>query len=186
MSQADALAGVLERLKASPADEDAWRHLYLQLRPFVIAVIYRRLKGGERKAAEDAAQEVFLRLLRTRPFDRIPDADALRAYVWRMADNVAKTHLRKLQATEAGERDLAAWRSSAAGVAGLDSEGALLAGEVHDFAENALDPTDRDLLRLLLAGSRLDEAADRVGLTYANAGVRLYRIRRKLVDLLNR
>src|SRR5262245_58286836 len=102
MSQQNALAAVLERLKASPADEEAWRALYRQLWPFVIAVIYRKLRGSERKAAEDAAQEVFIRLLRTRPFDRIPDADSLRAYMGRIAENVAKTHLRKLHAEKGG------------------------------------------------------------------------------------
>jgi RNA polymerase sigma factor (sigma-70 family) len=182
LSQQNALAGVLERLKASPADEDAWRSLYHQLWPFVIAVIYRRLRGSERKAAEDAAQEVFIRLLRSRAFDHIPDAEALRAYVWRIADNVAKAHLRRVRTEKGDERGLAEWRPS---VEGHDGESALLARQVFELAEGMLEPKDRDLFRLILEGSSLGQAADQMGLSYSNAGVRLHRIRRRLFNLLN-
>jgi RNA polymerase sigma-70 factor (ECF subfamily) len=184
MSQQNALATVLERLKASPADEDAWRSLYRQLWPFVIAVIYGRLRGTERKAAEDTAQEVFIRLLRTRRFDKIPDADALRAYIGRIAENAAKTHLRKVYAQESGKRDLAEWGRLEPSVEAFEVDGELRARELLDLAESMLEPKDRDLLRLILEGSSLDRAADRLGLSYSNAGVRLHRIRRKLRNAL--
>ena len=184
MSQQNALAAVLERLKASPVDEDAWRSLYRQLWPFVIAIIYRRLRGSERKAAEDAAQEVFIRLLRTQPFDKILNADALRAYTGRIAENVAKTHLRKLHAAIDSERDVAEWSRLEPSMEALESDGELRARELLDLAESILEPKDSDLLRLILEGSSLDRAADQMGLSYSNAGVRLHRIRLKLRNAL--
>jgi RNA polymerase sigma factor (sigma-70 family) len=179
VSQPNELAEMLKRLKTSPTDEDSWRDLYRQLWPFVIAVIYRRLKGGEGKLAEDAAQEVFVRLLRSRPFDHIPDADSLRAYVWQIADNVAKTHLQKLRSDENGQRELAGWREVQPSVEVVDPESTLVAREVFDLAESLLESNERELLRLLLLGCSLGQAADQLGLSYSNAGVRLHRIRRK-------
>lgn len=184
MSQHNPLSAVLARLKASPADEGAWRSLYHQLWPFVVAVLYRRLRGSERKAAEDAAQEVFIRLLRSQPFDKIPDADALRAYVWRVAENVAKTHLRKLHAQQDGESGAAEWGRLEPSVPALESDGELRVRELLDLAEIMLEPKDRDLLRMIVEGSSLDQAADQMGLSYSNAGVRLHRIRRKLLNHL--
>ena len=185
MSQRDTLAGVLERLKESPTNEDAWRSLYRQLRPFVIAVIYRRLTGGERKAVEDATQEVFIRLFRARPFDQIPDWDSLRAYVWKIADNVARTHLQRLRVEKGVERDLVEWRVLEPSAEALDSESSLQAREFFDLAESVLSPKDRDLFRLMLEGSTLGQAAEQLGLSYSNAGIRMHRIRRKLLNLFD-
>jgi RNA polymerase sigma factor (sigma-70 family) len=181
MPQRDMLPAVLERLKASPADEDAWSFLYRQLWPFIIAIVYRRLKGREKKAAEDAAQEVFVRLLRAQPFGKIPNAEALRAYVAKIAENVARTHLRKVHVQEVGRRDVAEWHGLEPPLAGLESDDELRVRELWTLAESVLEPKDRDLLRLILEGSSLHQAADRMGLSYSNAGVRLHRIRRKLL-----
>jgi RNA polymerase sigma factor (sigma-70 family) len=172
---------MLQRLRASPADEDAWSSLYRQLWPFVFAVVHRRLQTS---AVEDAAQEVFIKLLRSRPYENISDADAFRAYVWRMADNVAKTHLLKQHADQHAKRDLAEWQQFEPSGEALDGEGALVANELLGLAENTLDAKDRDLLRMMLEGANLAQAADKLGLSYSNAGVRLHRMRRRLSGLL--
>jgi RNA polymerase sigma factor (sigma-70 family) len=184
ISQGD-LDGLLKRLTVAPADEEAWASLYRQLRPFVIAVIYRRFGTRNRSAAEDATHEVFIRLLRSRPFGTIPDASALRAYVWRMAENVAKSHLRKQRTEEGAERDFAEWHESETFVEALDGDSALVARELLDLAQHSLDATDSNLLRLMIEGASLGQAADKMSLSYSNAGVRLHRMRRKLVNLLN-
>jgi RNA polymerase sigma factor (sigma-70 family) len=154
------------------------------LRPFVFAVVSRRLGVADRRAADDATQETFLRLLRSRPFARIPDSETLRAYVWRTADNVAKTLLRKTRAEAAHERDAMEWGGIEPSAVELDSEIALLARDVFNFAENVLEPKDRDLFRLLLGGAKLGEAARHLGLSYSNAAVRLHRIRLKIRSFL--
>jgi DNA-directed RNA polymerase specialized sigma24 family protein len=79
MNAVNSLKAAIERLASSSADEDAWRFLYREMRPFVLAILYRRLK--DRATAEDAAQEVFLRVLRARPFEKVHDESAFRAYV---------------------------------------------------------------------------------------------------------
>jgi RNA polymerase sigma factor (sigma-70 family) len=181
MPQENALSAVLERLKVSPSDEDAWASLFRQLWPFVIAVIYRRLRGEQRSAAEDAGQEVFLRLFRSRPFARIENVDALRAYMWKMAENVALQQLKRKHAEDLGERDLAEWQELEPRPGAVDGETALFARDVSDLVGRVLEEKDRELLRLMIEGSSLGQAADKMGLSYTNAGVRLHRIRRKLV-----
>lgn len=185
LPQQNALADVLKRLKESPTDEGAWGSLYRHLRPFVMAVIYRRLRGEERSAAEDAAQEVFIRLLRSQPFVHIPDEESLRGYVWKIADNVAKSHLERVRVAKRGERELAKSGGVDPDVEAIDSQGSLLALEIFELAETALEFKDRVLFRLLLEGSSLAQAADQLGLSYSNAGVRLHRMRRKLLKLMN-
>jgi RNA polymerase sigma factor (sigma-70 family) len=180
MTESETLTDLLRRLAISPVDENAWISLYRRLWPFVIAVMYRRLRGSQRAMAEDAAQEVFVRLLRSPPFQQIQDADAFRGYLWRIADNVAKSHRRKAWKDERGVQLLPEWRA--------DDEGADLALEEKRFtleetlhrAQKQLDPKEFELLQLVIEGWSLGEVAGILGLSYSNTGVRLHRLKRKL------
>ena len=117
----DSLRAALEKLAVSPADEGAWRYIYRELRPFVLAIVYRRLKDNA--AAEDVSQEVLLRVLRARPFQKIREEGAFRAYVWRMALNVTNTYLRTIVRRGKLERYLFEQRTShAADITGHLSE----------------------------------------------------------------
>lgn len=168
------LQAVIERLATSPADEDAWAHLYRLMRPYVFAVVYRRVRGVA-GLAEDITQEVFIRLARSRPFVRVRDADAFRRYVWRVADNVARTHVRGLMRRAAVEAQSGgAMHEEGLSDAAVDSGSLLLEGI------QELEVRDRELLGLVLEGHSLADIARLTGLTYTNVGVRLHRLRQRL------
>lgn len=181
MTAVNTLTAVLDRLATSPNDEDAWRSLYRQLWPFVIAVIYRRLKN--RSAAEDAAQEVFVRVLNSRPFEKIQVESEFRAYVWRIAVNVANTHLKNARRKEHGEHKLIEWGSTFYEPPETDDR--ILMEEALRLAREGLEPQDTKLLHLILQGRSLREVASELGLTYTNVGVRFHRLKKKVHKLLN-
>jgi len=171
---------LLARLASSKTDEEAWRALYRRTWPFVFAVVYRRL-GGTLTLAEDASQEVFIRLVRSCPFERLRHVDAFRRYVWRVADNVARTYVRRAISRRAAE--------FSASEAEADSMDVQWFGHVEEelAAKNLLErvvadlaPGDRELLQLVLNGHNLPEIAKAIGLTYGNAAVRLHRLRQRL------
>jgi len=181
MTVVDSLTDAIERLASSAADEDAWRFLYREIRPFVLAIVYRRLK--DRAASEDAAQEVLLRVLRARPFDKIREEGAFRAYVWRMAQNVANDHLRNAVRKHRGERNLFEWRTAQeADITDQlsDEHDRFLMEAALRLVMDDLEPKDREFLEMLLRGSTLGEAAVALDMSYSNAGVRYYRLKRKL------
>jgi RNA polymerase sigma-70 factor (ECF subfamily) len=174
------LEALVARLASSPADEEALRALYRQTWPFVFAVVYRRLHGAK-ALAEEASQEVFLRLVRACPFKRLRDPDAFRGYVWRVADNVARTYARRVLARHAAEVTPPEAEVGAADVQHFDRvEEELGAEELLRQVMGAIESRDRELLRLVLEGHSLSEIAKATGLTYGNAAVRLHRLRRRL------
>jgi RNA polymerase sigma factor (sigma-70 family) len=65
----DVLESTLAILAKHPRDQMAWENLYRELWPWVMATMYRGL-GAQRALAEEASQEVFMKLLRYARFDR--------------------------------------------------------------------------------------------------------------------
>lgn len=178
------LEAVLARLAHSRADEDAWRVLYRQMRPFVYAAIYRRV-GSSREPAEDGCQEVFIRLVRSCPFERLLDSDAFRRYVWRVADNVARDQARRAARLNAVEVSMPEVETSDLGI-----QSSARIGEDLDTREllrhvvNIVGSADRKILWLTLQGKNLSEIAKSEGLSYSSAAVRLHRLRKRLRNLL--
>jgi RNA polymerase sigma-70 factor (ECF subfamily) len=123
---------------------------------------------GQTDAAHDLTQEVFLRVART----RVPDADpaSRRAWVFRIARNLALNHLRDGQRrphlVEAADRAEPA----------VQELGAAL-----NEALAALSETDRDVFLLReMAGLRYGEIADACELTVEAVRARLHRARQQL------
>ena len=165
---------LLERLTADPSDASAWAELYERYWSFVFAVAYSRSRGA-RELAEDIAQDVFVRLLRAKPFDRIPGSAALRSFLYVMTENTAKSQMARLQSRR--ESPL------------LESVEAPVEGSVEtqwdiERATQALAPIDQKILSLVVSGMRLKEVASATGLSYSNAAVRLHRLRKLLHRLL--
>jgi RNA polymerase sigma-70 factor (ECF subfamily) len=177
----DELALALGQLRQSPSDEGAWRSIYSRLYPYVVAVAYRRVR--DKTIAEDIAQEVFVRIARLRPFDRIDDPEHFRAYVWRMAINVAHSFARSVR-RERDQQALWDQSGSSASVEPAVSDDHLAFKELVQLASDSLEPEDRIMLQLLLEDRTLSDVATELGISYSAAGVRLHRFRRKLRKFL--
>lgn len=170
------LRHILSRLAASRSDTDAWKSLYLRMWPFVFGTNFRLL-GGARHAAEDASQEVFLRLLQYSKFQNLQEPDSFYRYLRTVCTNVTRDYLHRLsERKETGfvEEEVELLRSR------LPKAGQELITEEYAQILSGLEATDREMIEMAIRGYSLDEIADAAGLTYQNAGVRLHRIRRNL------
>ncbi|MBB4398533.1 RNA polymerase sigma factor [Bradyrhizobium sp. ERR14] len=168
-------------LSSDPKDQDAWRKLFRALWPFVIAVVWRRLR--DRTLAEDAAQEVFLRLVRTSPFPEISNAAQLRAYVWRVAINVSTDLLQRRRRLMRSDRALSDLHEPNL-ASDTPSEERIIFGEAVALTKDALGPEESELLLHFIQGRTIAETALALGQTYSNTAVQLHRLRRKLAKLL--
>ena len=150
-------------------DKQAFAPIYEALRTPVYTVIYRITLS--RAAAEDAMQDVFLKLFQEPP---APSVKNLRAWVFRVARNRALDTRRKKQAAELKE-DTALWEEPDTALR-LDLERALA----------RLAPAEREMLALhLTAGLTFREAAAVTGLS-PSAAYRLYeKALRTLRSILN-
>lgn len=178
------LAGALERLAVSRADEAAWTVLHDSLWPYVFAVAYREL-GGLARSAEDVAQETFLRLVRYAPFARLQDPSEMRAYVATVARHVAHDMARRearrpeRPSTEERPDDSSRKASPAPGPLGpLLPEGAL------ERVRGLLEPREATLLDLLVRGDDIGAVARHLEIRYGAAAIRIHRLKNKLRKLL--
>ncbi|MFO0967349.1 MAG: sigma-70 family RNA polymerase sigma factor [Gemmataceae bacterium] len=177
---AEALKDVLERLARAPQEPAAWRELHRLTAPLVIGMLYRRL--GDAAHSEDAAQEVFLRLARYAPFKDLKAPETFRRYLWSVCRNTARDYWRRRLRDAQREVPLSEEPPTGAG----SPEEAAQLDESLEVICGRLDPTDRTLLLLVLRGTRLPEIASKLGLSYANAGVRLHRLRRRIQAFLGK
>jgi RNA polymerase sigma-70 factor (ECF subfamily) len=177
------LSKILGQLAKSRTDEEAWASLYRQMWPFVIAIFYRQL-GGIKEVAEDAAQDVFLRLVRSCPFGKLQNTDLFRAYVRRVAQNVARTYRYRFLKRAETEKEMKTTPEEAVDNKQPLPEDYFGQEQLLRNIIAQLDETDRQLIRLLAKDLSLSDVAKATGLTYTNAGVRLHRLRRKLRDYL--
>lgn len=170
------IAEALAVLAVSRRDDAAWEKLYRHAWPFVRAIVYRRL-GGVEDLAEDAAQEVFIRLLRSCPFSELRSPDAFRGYLWRVSDNVARTYRRRIMARQVM---LTKEEALAANDASPDGPDDIELGQLLQDVWRGLSAPDRRLLRMLVEGYSIREIAHKLGVSYGAAAIRLMRLRNKL------
>jgi RNA polymerase sigma factor (sigma-70 family) len=151
MNKSDKLDLLLADLSSDPKNEELWRHLFRSLYPFVLTAIHRRLRGANLGMAEDLAQEVFFRIVRSNAFREIKNADAFRAFVWIVADNIAKTELKRSRhRAEAAKKVLEFYEYQ-------DLSDPHTAHAAHDALETLkiLDKDETALMRLLVEGGSL-------------------------------
>lgn len=171
------LADVLASLARDRQDETAWKSLYKTMWPLVWSVVFRRLHGLK-APSDDAAQEVFIRLLKSCPFDNLRDPDDFRAYTYRVSINVANNYLRTLL-VEARAENIE--EVGMLGSTDNNPEGILETDELLKEILGHIDERDHHILKLLIDGHSLREIASRVGISYSNTAVRVHRIRKKLL-----
>ena len=170
---------LLGLLQEDPRNEDLWKALYDKIRRFVYVVAFRVLNGNE-ELAQDATQVVFLRLFEYCEFTEFSEPQEFLGYVATVARHVALDLIRR----------------EGKYVTGLDvtlcdflpgtptpKQHERAKNQLHDLLEQ-LDSDDKSLVNMLMEGWTLDEIAERVGVSYANAAVRVHRLREKLLNWL--
>lgn len=173
----DLAADALQRLARDRQDEDAWRTVYQRFRPYVFTLAIREMRGAA-ELAGDATQEVFLRLVKYAPFEKLTRPEAFRAYLGVVTKNVIRR--RPKQAEEVHLGLLGDMEAE------LHEPVRTPLGQVIEIRQlllqalNDLPREDQEFLRLRLEGYAVREIAERLGTTANNAAVRLYRIRTRL------
>jgi len=164
-------------------DPRAWEIVITGSWGTALAVAHRVLRG-QLEPAQDVAQEVFRRIVQYCNFQELQDADEFLAYLRAVSLNASRDALRRLapRAADVPLEDLETGREPRSRPE--TPEEILLARQLREELLAQLDPTDQKLLQLLIAGYSLGEIAKRLGLTYSNAGVRLYRLREFLRDYI--
>lgn len=171
------LGQLLAFLQHDPKNEDLWKALYLKIRRFVYAVAFRVLNGNE-ELAKDATQVVFIRLFEYCEFTEFSEPREFLGYV----------------ATVARHSALDLIKREGKYVTGLDltlcdflpgtptpSQHERAKNQLHDLLEQ-LASEDKSLVNMLMEGWSLDEIAERLSISYANAAVRIHRLREKLLN----
>ena len=174
------LSDLITRLAQNQDDADAWKLLYRQMWPFVMAVNYRMLRGVH-DLAEDASQEVFMRLVMYRNEKIFKDSKTFRAYVRAMCVNVCRDQVKRI--LKNGEHlqselydDLAEQTESKQSSPEQDAEADQLLAKIL----GQLPEDEQKFVEFLIEGYKLPEIAKATGLTYSNAAVRLHRLRDKI------
>lgn len=170
------LRGVLRELKIAPGDQEAWKRLYCLMWPFVFSVSFRAL-GDARDLAEDASQEVFLRLARYGAEWKITEPKDFRGYLSTIARNVCRSLLKRVSES-IGWLELPDNISSEA-----DQEGSIAAFDLRNRLARGLDARDQKLIDLIIDEASVAEIAEAMHLTYGATAVRIHRLRRKLGSL---
>ena len=175
----ETLRELLAALAADPTSEGLWSALYKHIYPYIFAVAFRAVCGSK-ESARDATQVVFLRLFQHCEFTEFSDPKEFLGYVATIARHAA----------------LDMNKAEGKYVTGLDVTLCdFLPGgptpEQHEQARKTLaevlehlGPEERHLVNLLVQGLSLDEIARQLGISYANAAVRIHRLRERMVNRL--
>jgi RNA polymerase sigma-70 factor (ECF subfamily) len=164
--------------RAIAVDESAFQAIYRVLARPLWSYLYRVL--GSAADADDVLQETFLRYVQS-PL-ATSDERQIRAYLYRIASNLAIDHLRRR--TREGTRIVAG--ELQADMAAVADEGdAVVLRQDMARTFRALTPRNRVLLWLAyVEGSAHREIAAALGLKASSVPVLLFRARRKLARLL--
>ena len=177
------LQDALKSLSVDRTDNDAWRTVSEHTRATACDAAKRVLRG-QVDLADDVVQEAFLRIFQYCSFADLRDADAFLRYLKAVCRNVAYDMLKDSSAESVVENT---------GDVGLEDrvseetpEDLVITQETLNEFMNQLNETDRATLSLSMDGYDLTEIADRLGLSYSNAGVRLHRSRELLRNSLRK
>jgi RNA polymerase sigma factor (sigma-70 family) len=172
---------ILAKLSTNRRDSDAWNLFFEMLWPRVKATTYQAL-GGRLDLAEDAAQEVFLRLLRYCDFGKFPETGSFLAYLHTVSRNAANDIRRETawQTVDINEREAELWRTFPTQSSEQRAATAELFARVWQF----LSEEDRVVASLTAEGNSMGEIALALGLTANAVSVRWFRLRSRVRNLL--
>ena len=171
------LAEALRRLATDRSDQEAWRILFLGAWGTGLSASNRTLRG-QVELAKDVTQEAFQRLIKYCDFQELQDPDAFLPYFRAVCRNVARDALRRLAPELAAQVPLEELDTASPRVEQpATPEQLARAEQLKRELLATLDSEDQQLFRLLIEGYSLPEVSDRLNLSYANAAVRLHRLR---------
>ena len=171
---------------ASPAQEAGAAHeaLFERVAEGYAAPLTRLARAHEADAAlqKDLLQEIHIAIWRSLP--AFGGRCSLRTWVYRVAHNVAATHVlrrRRVARSLVSLDDL----DIASEARGLEAEvgDAQVIVRLHALVQR-LKPLDRQVFVLYLEGLTVDEIAEIAGLSHTNTGTKLHRIRALLAKQL--
>lgn len=179
------LSTSFKSLKSNPRSADDWEVLVEMLMPFVRAAILTRIRSRDRHTIDDLSQTIFLKLFASGFLGFINNPDELRAYLWKMCLNEAIGYLRESRRRILGEissdwTDLEVFLFDSKSEVAEDS---LYRKQRLAFVEANLSESDRELLRLVLSGNSLAEAAEALGKRYSTVVTSFHRLRKRISKL---
>jgi RNA polymerase sigma factor (sigma-70 family) len=175
---------VLQALAYDRENESGWRRLVTILWPYVFATNYALL-GGVKDLAEDATQDVFLRLMKYGNFKELESGAALRAYLRTICRNTSRTYFKTLS-DRLGYSSSGFEKGADLSAEGIMPDDALELSELTASLHENLSESERKVLVLLIQGYDLGEVAQKLAISYSAAGVRVHRLRQKLLASLGR
>lgn len=178
-TQNQALREVLALLHKDSKSDDLWKALYSEIRRFVYAVAYRML-GGNGELAKDATQIVFLRLFQYCEFTEFSEPEEFLGYV---ATITRHASLDLLQSERGYVTGLELTLSDFLPGRATPQEQERVRNQLHNVLEH-LESEEKGLVDLLMEGFTLEEIAERLGIRYTAAAVRIHRLREKLLKVL--
>jgi RNA polymerase sigma factor (sigma-70 family) len=166
-------------LTRNARDEEAWSALHGLLQPFVWNLSLKILWRNP-DAAKDATQMTFQRLWMYAEFSKYPLPDQFLPYLATVTKHVAWDMLKK-QTAQAALEEAAATEAETLCVqpAQVQRSRWLLATVLESLAGD-----ERPIVELLMEGRSVGEIAEKIGLSYSAAGVRVHRLRQALLYLL--
>ena len=181
-AQKSRLSEYLRKLAHDNGDSETWSQMYDLLWPRVVSTTYRAL-GGLKDWADDAAQEVFYRLVNYGDFSRTRVADEFLGYLNAVCNNVAADFLKEFaEATVPLDEDLEYERQQHHSPA--NPEQLAISEDLLCKLEGSLNTDEQQLLSLVRDGYKDAEIGKYFGWSYGKAAIRVHRLRRKVSILL--
>jgi RNA polymerase sigma factor (sigma-70 family) len=175
----ETLRELLAALAADPTSEALWSALYKHIYPYVFAVAFRAVRGSK-ESAKDATQVIFLRLFQYCEFTEFFEPEEFLGYVATIARHAA-LDMNKAEGKYVTGLDLTLCDFLPGGPTPQQHEQARKT--LTDVLEY-LGPEERQLVNLLVEGLSLEEIARQLGISYANAAVRIHRLRARMIKRL--
>lgn len=172
------LANLLGELHRGPGNEQVWESMYKSMRSFVWAIAYRSL-SGDSEMANDATQETFFRLFRYTDFSAFETPEQFLVYLATVARHASVSLKRR--ASKHTTEDLESVEFPDLPSREPEEFAMIAKNEILD----KLDESDRRLAELLAEGHTLSAIARKLSISYSAAGVRVYRLRKRLRNFMN-
>lgn len=183
----EALVRTLARLSESPSDAKAWEDLYRLVWPVVVAKMYRSL-GGNLFLAEEAMQEVMLRLVRYMDFSSISlSAKGFLSYVnstcrsvmidlIRRDRHLQKNWLEKEKSDNVSSDEAVDWQ--------LTPEEKVVVRDAFAHALGKLTPREVEIASQLMEGRTNEEISENLEISQKTAHNAISLMRKRLRALL--